>query len=32
MKEILKKLNEKRNLAVVGGGKQRQESQPKKVN
>ena len=30
MKEILKKLNEKRSLAVVGGGKQRQESQHKK--
>ena len=30
MKEILKKLNQKRDLAVVGGGKKRQESQHKK--
>ena len=30
MKEILKKLNQKRDLAIVGGGKKRQESQHKK--
>ena len=32
MKEILKKLNEKRSLAIVGGGKTRQDSQHKKEN
>ena len=30
MKEILKKLNEKRSLAIAGGGKTRQDSQHKK--
>ena len=30
MKEILKKLNQKRDLAIVGGGKKRQESQHQK--
>ena len=30
MKEILKKLNQKRDLAIVGGGKKRQESHHKK--
>ena len=32
MKEILKKLNQKRDLAIVGGGKKRQESQHQKVS
>ena len=32
MKEILKKLNEKRTLAVVGGGNKRQDAQHQKVN
>ena len=30
MKEILEKLNEKRSLAIVGGGRKRQDSQHKK--
>ena len=30
MKEILKKLNQKRELAIVGGGRKRQDSQHKK--
>ena len=30
MKEILKKLNEKRSLAIAGGGRKRQDSQHKK--
>ena len=30
MKEILEKLNEKRSLAIAGGGRKRQDSQHKK--